>query len=87
MAVSVVTRPTFTASTPRMLWQGRYAQGASSACGPPGPTSSNYDVTADGQRFLMIRDSHTESFPRQINVVLNWPEELKRLTSEGKKAP
>jgi hypothetical protein len=51
------------------------------------PTSSNYDVTADGQRFLMIKDSDTEVFPSQINVVLNWSEELKRLTSEGRKAP
>src|SRR5439155_11336035 len=41
MAVSVATHPAFTASTPRMLWEGRYAQGTSSACGPPGPTSSN----------------------------------------------
>jgi len=87
MAVSVATHPAFTASTPRMLWEGRYAQGTSSACGPPGPTSSNYDVTADGQRFLMIKDSDTESFPSQINVVLNWSEELKRLMNEGKKGP
>jgi hypothetical protein len=49
------------------------------------PTSSNYDVTADGQRFLMIKDSDTEVFPSQINVVLNWSEELKRLASEGRK--
>jgi len=70
MAVSVTTHPTFAASTPRMLWEGRYALGTSSACGPPGPTSSNYDVTPDGQRFLMIKDSDTESFPSQVNVVL-----------------
>jgi Tol biopolymer transport system component/predicted Ser/Thr protein kinase len=82
MVVPVVTRPTFTASAPRTLWTGRYAQGTSSACGPPGPNSSNYDVTTDGQRFLIIKDSDTESFPSQINVVLNWTEELKRIMAE-----
>jgi hypothetical protein len=30
----------------------------SSWCGAPGLTSSNYDVTQDGQRFLMIQDEH-----------------------------
>jgi hypothetical protein len=77
MAVSVATHPTFTASTPRMLWQGCYALSMSSACGPPRPTSSNYDVTVDGQRFLMMKDRDTESFPSQFNLVLNWSEELK----------
>jgi hypothetical protein len=35
-------------------------------------------VTADGQRFLMIKDpsDRTQSLPR-IVVVLNWTEELK----------
>jgi hypothetical protein len=87
IAVSVTTHPMFTTSTPQMLWRGRYALGTSSACGPLGPTSSNSDVTADGHRFLMIKDNETESFPSQINVVLSWSEELKRLTSEGRKAP
>ena len=37
---------------------------------------SNYDVDAQG-RFLMIREA--EQGANQINVVLNWFEELKRL--------
>jgi len=77
MVVSVTTYPQFTASKPRMLWEGRYSHGLGSSCGPPGPTSSNYDVTADGQRFIMIREDVLA--PAQINVVLNWAEELKRL--------
>jgi len=51
----------FAASTARLLWEGRFALGTSSSCGAPGPTSSNYDVTPDGQHFLMIKDSDTES--------------------------
>ena len=65
-----------------MLWSGRYTQGTSSACGPPGTNSSNYDVSPDGQHFLMIKDSDTESFPSQINVFRNWTEELKRIMAE-----
>ncbi len=78
MAVSVSASGAF--SRPGVLWQGRYAHGLGSACGAPGATSSNYDVTADGQRFLMLKDDETA--PAQINVVLNWAEELKRLYRE-----
>jgi hypothetical protein len=35
----------------------RYNHGMNSSCGPPGPSSSNYDVTPDGRRFLMIREA------------------------------
>ncbi len=36
----------------------------------------HYDISSDGQRLLMIREQREEP---QINVVLNWSEELKRL--------
>jgi hypothetical protein len=40
----------------------------------------NYDVSVDGQRFLMIKPiEEAQAAPTQINVVLNWTEELKRL--------
>jgi len=35
-----------------------------------------YDISPDGQRFLMIK---REQAPAQINIILNWFEELKRL--------
>jgi len=41
---------------------------------------TNYDVTSD-ERFLMVKGSP----PSQINVVVNWSEELKRLAPTGKK--
>jgi hypothetical protein len=41
---------------------------------------TNYDVTPDGRRFLMVR-SGPEDADRQIRVVLNWAEELKALDS------
>ena len=38
-----------------------------------------YDVTADGQRFVMIRVSESGSLDEQLIVVENWFEELQRL--------
>jgi WD40-like Beta Propeller Repeat len=41
----------------------------------------SYDVTPDGLRFLMMKDSHAgdRTRPPSMVVVLNWTEELKRL--------
>ena len=78
MAVAVTTAPTFMAGRPQQLWKGHYAQGMSSSCGPPGATSSNYDVTADGKRFLMIKDDEQDAISRQLIVVLGWADELRR---------
>jgi serine/threonine-protein kinase len=64
-------------SKPQLLWEGHYSAGMSSSCGVPGPTSANYDVTADGQGFLMIQDKDQDAVARQLTVVLNWAEELR----------
>ena len=65
-------------SAPQLLWTGHYAAGMSSSCGVSGPTSSNYDVTADGQRFLMIQDKDQDAVARQLVVVTNFASSLKR---------
>jgi eukaryotic-like serine/threonine-protein kinase len=81
MAVAVSTTPTFTAGHPQTLWNGHYSHGMSTSCGPPGATSSNYDVTADGRRFLMIKDEAPDTaVSKQIVVVLGWADELNRLS-------
>ena len=77
MAVSITTSPQVKVSAPRQLWDSLYTAGAGSSCGMPGVTSSNYDVTADGRRFLMVRDNDT-GVSTSIVVVLNWAEELKQ---------
>jgi hypothetical protein len=59
-----------------MLFEGRY-EGAVGWFG-----YANYDVSADGQRFLMIR-SEEEPAPTRIHVVLNWAEELKAKVPSG----
>jgi eukaryotic-like serine/threonine-protein kinase len=77
MAVDIATQPGLAAGTPRMLFEGRYE---------PAPFPiDNYDVSPDGQRFLMLKPSEQQSAPTQINVVLNWFEELKRRVPSGNK--
>jgi eukaryotic-like serine/threonine-protein kinase len=78
MAVDITTQPGFAAGTPRTLFEGRYEAG-------PFPIA-NYDVSPDGQRFLMLKSSEQgQAVPAQINVVLNWFEELKRSVPAGTK--
>jgi eukaryotic-like serine/threonine-protein kinase len=78
MAVDIATQPTFAAGKPRMLFEGPYV--------PTGTTSPNYDVSPDGKRFLMLKPTEqAEAAPTQINVVLNWFEELKRRVPTGNK--
>ncbi len=71
MAVSVQTKPTFSSGRPRVLFEGAYVTSTSL----PG-VSQYHDIHPDGQRFLMIKEGQDSG---QINVVLNWFEELKRL--------
>ena len=70
MAVDVDTRSGFSASKPRTVFDGAYL---------PGGSYPSYDVSPDGQRFLMVKPVEDQTTPTQINVALNWFEELKRL--------
>jgi eukaryotic-like serine/threonine-protein kinase len=84
MAVIVSTASGFNAGRPQELWKGHYSHGMSSSCGTPGATSSNYDVTADGKRFLMIKDDDQDrATSRQIVVVQGWADELRRLSAKA----
>ncbi|HET7697608.1 MAG TPA: protein kinase [Vicinamibacterales bacterium] len=76
MAVTVTTSPAFRAEAPRLLWESPYSHGTGSSCGMPGVASASYDVSADGQRFLMVREDYPAG-ATQIVVVLNWAEEVK----------
>lgn len=69
MVVDVSTNPDLKLSAPRLLFEQRYAFGGAQ-------TVPNYDVSADGKRFLMIKD---ESSSGRLNIVLNWFNELNRL--------
>jgi hypothetical protein len=70
MAVDIVTRPTLRPGTPRLLFERAFAKG--------GPWR-DYDVSLDGRRFLMLKPTMEDVAHTQLNVVLNWLEELNRL--------
>jgi len=75
MAVAIETRPEFRAGKPALLFEGRYERS-------PWFFLPNYDVTRDGQRFLMVQGA--EQATNQLNVVLNWFEDLKRRAASGR---
>ena len=77
MAVHVETSPTFKAGTPRVLFEEQFFNGS--------PTRG-YDVSPDGQRFMFISPVGEPRKPvTEINVVLNWFEEVKRRAPVGTK--
>jgi serine/threonine-protein kinase len=69
MAVDVELNPNFhVTGKPKPLFEGQYLD--------------LYDVTADGQHFVMI--TKEQAVLTHLNVILNWFEELKRKVSTGK---
>jgi Tol biopolymer transport system component len=73
VAVSVTTRPTFTFGNPASVPRPFVNRG-------PG-FERDYDITLDGKRFLAVAAEQTASgapAAPQIQVVLNWQEELKQ---------
>ena len=71
MAVSIGVQPRLSAGTPKALFSGEYAMNAPARA---------WDVTPDGQRFLLIRaDEKSPAGIGQMNIVQNWHEELERL--------
>ena len=71
MVVNINTHPEFKVSKPNLLFRGWYSTDRIAA---------NYDISPDGQRFLMIKGEQTAV--TQIKVILNWAEELKRLVNQ-----
>ena len=73
MVAPIQTSPSFAAGNPSV------------ALDPSGgifntSTGRNYDISPDGRRFLVIKSAPRDrSNPTQLNIVLNWGEELKRL--------
>jgi len=73
MVVPVQTDPSFTAGRAEILFEEPYYVEASVA-------GRAYDISPDGRRFLMIKESEEDtSVPMSMTVVLNWFEELERL--------
>ena len=63
------------AETPKVMFEGPYLN-------VPGVS---YDVAPDGRHFVMIEENQKQAPTTQLNIVLNWFEELKRRVPAGKK--
>jgi len=68
--------PAFNAGNPASLFEGRFSLGA-------GTLARNFDVSPDGERFLMIKQTGSEiddgGSTQQLIAVFNWFEELKEM--------
>ena len=73
MVVPIDTEDGFVPGTPEVVFDGQYVAG--------GGRFRMYDVAPDGDRFLMIKQGastdNAENLAPQVNVALNWFEELK----------
>jgi len=76
MAVDIETQPVFSAGTPHLLFEGPFVRGQ--------PGLPGYDVSVDGRRFLMVKPDEAEATQRPIHVVINWFDELRRLTATAR---
>jgi serine/threonine-protein kinase len=74
MRVGVAQSPAWAATTPTLVVKEGYYTN-------PSWWGRSYDISADGQRFLMIKEGATDgtAAPPSIIVVQHWVEELKRL--------
>jgi len=70
MSVGISAGPPLEVGSPRRLFERPYE--STLALWP------DYDVTPDGQRFLMVRTLEQHESPPQINVVVNWFSELQQ---------
>jgi len=70
-AVQIATEPSMLAGKTKELFTDAYQVTNPIRC---------YDVTPDGQKFLMLKKLPERSDPvTQLHVTLNWFEELKQL--------
>ena len=70
---TVQTEPSFAPGNAEEVFGGYYVAGG-------GAFGRTYDISPDGERFLMIKESGSdETSSTEFILVLNWFEELKRL--------
>ena len=71
MVVPIDTEPTFNHGTPQFLFDAGHLM-VTTVLGPRA-----FDISPDGQRFLMVTESEAPlGTGADINVVLNWTQEL-----------
>jgi eukaryotic-like serine/threonine-protein kinase len=75
-SVTIRSLSPFSADSPQLLFEANAGEYDSTA------PSRSWDVSADGQRFLLLHPIRSTDTPvTTLHVVLNWTEELTRLTA------
>ena len=67
MAVPIRNEEGLKPGIPEMLFEEKFAVAGF------GGRASNYDVSLDGSRFVIVRDKNPVT-PTSIHYVVNWPE-------------
>jgi hypothetical protein len=63
LVVAVNTQPTVSAGRPRLLFTGPFVRSAGRI---------NYDISPDGESFVMLHSAQESGAATQVNVLLNW---------------
>ena len=74
MAIDIQAESMIKARSPRLLFEGPYAHSS---------FWTNYDVAADGQRFVMLKEEDEARANSVLRVVLNWGDELESHSRRG----
>jgi hypothetical protein len=70
MVVQIYTRSAFSATRPRLLFTVSFARDVNRV---------NYDISPDGERFVMLNPGEQDLPATQISILQNWFDELKRI--------
>ncbi|MGH6689447.1 MAG: hypothetical protein ACREF4_02035 [Gammaproteobacteria bacterium] len=73
--IQVESELTLAVGQPRVLFEGRFL--------PSGDAGLTYDVSRDGRRFLMVRQTAPWNIGGELVVVENWLSEVQQLTSRS----
>ena len=65
--VEISSQTTFSATRPRLLFTGSFVRTADRV---------QYDVSPDGEHFVMLNPGEHDQPATQISVLLNWSQEL-----------
>ncbi|NNE98680.1 MAG: protein kinase [Pyrinomonadaceae bacterium] len=68
-SIDIGTSQGFEVLGSKLLFEGRFL--------------TSFDISPDGEKFLMVRDEHG-TLPKKVNVVLNWTENLKNIIDSSK---
>jgi hypothetical protein len=73
MVAPVTLHPEFMAGAPRLLFEGPYVNVG----------GVSYDVSADGERFLLLEPAAEAAPVTHLDVILNWFEHVKKVAGSG----